>query len=179
MKKPISDLRLEISDVRLGDLDAIAQHYAFETASGVATFDTARPPESYWHTKLRESQENLYPFLVARSQPSEAGPIVCGWAALSRYDPKVAYARTAELSVYVLEAYQRRGIGRVLMKNMLDMVKQHPTIHTLISRVVPTQRASIALHESLGFIHVGTLKSVGFKLGALRDVAIYQFDTEF
>ena len=65
------------------------------------------------------------------------------------------------------------------MKNMLGMVKQHPTIHTLISRIVTTQRASIALHESLGFIHVGTLKAVGFKLGAMRDVAIYQFDAEF
>ena len=177
MKKPIPDLRLEISDARLSDLDAIAQHYAFETTSGVATFDTAPPPESYWHTKLRESQESLYPFLVARSQQCDASQIVCGWAALSRYDPKVAYARTAELSVYVLESYQRQGIGRVLMKNMLDVVKQHPTIHSLISRIVPTQRASVALHESLGFIHVGTLRAVGFKLGALRDVAIYQYDS--
>ena len=178
MKKPISDPQLEISDARSSDLDAIAQHYALETTSGVATFDTAPPPESYWQTKLQESQQNLYPFLVARSHRSDASPIVCGWAALSRYDPKVAYARTAELSVYVLEKHQRRGIGRSLMQRTLEVVKQHPTIHTLISRIVPTQRASIALHESLGFVHVGTMKAVGFKLGALRDVAIYQYETE-
>ena len=178
MKKPISVPHLVISGAHSGDLDAIAQHYALETTSGVATFDTAPPPKSYWQTKLHESQQNLYPFLVARSQPSDASSIVCGWAALSRYDSKAAYARTAELSVYVLENYQRRGIGRSLMQKTLEVVKQHPTIHTLISRIVPTQRASIALHESLGFIHVGTLKAVGFKLGALRDVAIYQYETE-
>ena len=88
MKKPISVPHLVISGAHSGDLDAIAQHYALETTSGVATFDTAPPPKSYWQTKLHESQQNLYPFLVARSQPSNASSIVCGWAALSRYDSK-------------------------------------------------------------------------------------------
>ena len=110
MKKPISVPHLVISGAHSGDLDAIAQHYALETTSGVATFDTAPPPKSYWQTKLHESQQNLYPFLVARSQPSNASSIVCGWAALSRYDSKAAYARTAaELSVYDAEKTSRSG----------------------------------------------------------------------
>ena len=174
MKSPISKSSLQISDVAPRDLHAIAQHYASEVGEGVATFDTIAPPLSYWESKLEASQQDRYPFLVAR-HPNHPSPTVCGWASVSPYDSKAAYARCAEFSVYVLDAYQGHGIGRLLMEQMLNTIGKHSTIHTLISRIVPTQNASIRLHESLGFKLIGTMTAVGEKLGSLRDVAIYQY----
>jgi len=36
--------------------------------------------------------------------------------------------------------------------------------------------ASVALHESLGFTQVGTMREVGWKLGAWRDVGWFQLE---
>ena len=174
MKSPIPESLLQISDVTVSDLSAIAEHYAFEVNQGVATFDTVAPPLSYWESKLDASRQGHYPFLVGRKVSTTATK-VCGWASVGPYDTKAAYQRCAEFSVYVLDAYQGQGLGKRLMRHMLDAVATHATIHTLISRIVPTQAASVRLHESMGFNLVGKMVGVGEKLGALHDVAIYQY----
>ena len=172
MVAPISKNSIEIYNVVSEDLHAISAHYASEVTNSVATFDTSIPPLSYWEAKLRASQAGDYPFMVARK--AGRGHEVCGWFSLSPYDAKEAYARCAEFSVYVLTNFQGRGIGKRLMERMLEEVQNHPTIETVISRVVPTQVASVRLHEAYGFRLVGTMVGVGDKLGSLRDVSIYQ-----
>jgi L-amino acid N-acyltransferase YncA len=46
--------------------------------------------------------------------------------------------------------------------------------HTLIARIAEAGDVSIYLNDSLGFVHVGTLKEVGRKFGRLLDVHILQ-----
>jgi phosphinothricin acetyltransferase len=46
--------------------------------------------------------------------------------------------------------------------------------HTLIARVAQESHESLHLNESLGFVHVGTLRQVGRKFGRLLDVHILQ-----
>jgi phosphinothricin acetyltransferase len=46
--------------------------------------------------------------------------------------------------------------------------------HTIIARIALPGRASIRLHEGLGFEFVGNFREVGFKFGEWRDVAFYQ-----
>jgi len=173
MVAPISQSSVAISNVVSEDLHAISAHYASEVTDSVATFDTSIPPLSYWESKLRASQAGDYPFMVARKTGRRHE--VCGWFSLSPYDAKEAYARCAEFSVYVLRDFQGQGIGQQLMKRMLEEVRSHPSIHTVISRIVPTQVASVRLHEAFGFKLVGTMVGVGHKLGSLRDVSIYQY----
>lgn len=174
MKTPIPNSSIKISTVKPDDLDPISRHYASEVKTGVATFDTNPPPLSYWESKLSSAQSGLYPFLVA-TRIHASGNEVGGWAALSPYDAKSAYERCAELSIYVLDNFQGQGLGRLLMNEMLKTVESHPFIHTLISRIVPTQRASIHLHLTTGFEFVGTMRQVGNKFGQVQDVSIYQY----
>jgi len=46
--------------------------------------------------------------------------------------------------------------------------------HVLVGCIESTNSGSIALHESLGFTHAGTLREAGFKFGRWLDVALYQ-----
>ena len=39
---------------------------------------------------------------------------------------------------------------------------------------MPLSRASIALHEQLGFVHAGTVRHAAFKFGRWLDLAFYQ-----
>jgi L-amino acid N-acyltransferase len=47
-------------------------------------------------------------------------------------------------------------------------------VHALMGAIDATNAGSIALHERLGFRHVGTLPEVGFKFGRWLDLAFYQ-----
>ena len=101
------------------------------------------------------------------------GGEVIAWGSLSRFHPRSAYGRTVENSVYVRHDLHRRGLGRVLLDDLIERGKSigHRTILALIDF---EQRGSIALHEKLGFIEVGRLREVGFKFGRWLDVIYMQ-----
>ena len=173
MNAPRDTAGLEFSLLTEEDLESLANHYAHEVQNGVATFDTTAPSIDYWRKKLIDSQSNAYPIWVARDTPANGR--VAGWSGVGRFDLKQAYQRSAEFSFYVLDAYQGKGVGRLLMNHALTHLKNHPVIKTLISRIALQQEASLHLHRSAGFKHIGTLENVGFKLGKSLSVALYQY----
>ena len=163
----------ELTPLDEADLVSLEKHYAKEVHNGVATFDTTAPGIEYWQQKLVDSQNYSYPIWVARD--TTANGRVAGWSGVGRFDPKQAYQRSAEFSFYVLDAYQGKGVGRLLMNHALNQLKNHPVIKTLISRIALQQEASLHLHRSAGFKHIGTLENVGFKLGKSLSVGLYQY----
>lgn len=84
-----------------------------------------------------------------------------------------AYKYTVEHSVYVHQDHRGRGLGRVVMEALIGVAKTRD-VHCLIGGIDATNAGSIALHERLGFRHVGTLPQVGFKFGRWLDLAFYQ-----
>lgn len=84
-----------------------------------------------------------------------------------------AYKYTVEHSVYVHAGHRGRGLGRVVMQALIDAARRSD-VHALIGGIDATNSGSIALHERLGFRHVGTLPQVGFKFGRWLDLAFYQ-----
>lgn len=84
-----------------------------------------------------------------------------------------AYKYTVEHSVYVHRDHRGKGLGRVLMQVLIDAARRND-LHAMIGGIDAANAGSIALHERLGFKHVGTLPQVGFKFGRWLDLAFYQ-----
>lgn len=84
-----------------------------------------------------------------------------------------AYKYTVEHSVYVHRDHRGRGLGLEVMRALIESARQRD-LHALVGGIDATNTASIALHQRLGFQHVGTLPQVGFKLGRWLDLALYQ-----
>ena len=84
-----------------------------------------------------------------------------------------AYKYTVEHSVYVHKDYRGKGLGSVLMQELIAVARQN-SLHAMMGGIDATNSGSIALHERLGFKHVGTLPEVGFKFGRWLDLAFYQ-----
>ena len=84
-----------------------------------------------------------------------------------------AYKYTAEHSVYVHRDHRGRGLGLEVMRALIESARQRD-LHALVGGIDATNTASIALHQRLGFQHVGSLPQVGFKLGRWLDLALYQ-----
>ena len=84
-----------------------------------------------------------------------------------------AYKYTVEHSVYVHKDHRGRGLGISVMQALIAAARQND-VHAIIGGIDATNAGSIALHERLGFRHVGTLTQVGFKFGRWLDLAFYQ-----
>ena len=84
-----------------------------------------------------------------------------------------AYKYTVEHSVYVHGDHRGRGLGRTVMQALIAAATRND-LHAMIGGIDATNTASIALHERLGFRHVGTLPQVGFKFGRWLDLAFYE-----
>ena len=67
---------------------------------------------------------------------------VTGFASLSEYRPRAAYRTSVESSVYVDESARGRGVGRLLMQELV-VVAEARGFHTMIARIAGGQEASI------------------------------------
>ena len=95
----------------------------------------------------------------------------CSWGSFRNYP---AYKYTVEHSVYVHPLHRGRGLGQKLMELLIAEAKQRGDVHALIGAIDAANEGSIALHQRLGFVHVGQLPQVGFKFGRWLDLAFYQ-----
>jgi L-amino acid N-acyltransferase YncA len=111
--------------------------------------------------------------VVGGASVAEQSGQVVGWASLSRWSDKAAYDGTAEISVYVSESQQGRGIGKRLLTDIVA-AGQSAGLHTLIARITAGNAVSLHLHKQIGFTEVGTLREVGHKFGRYLDVHILQ-----
>lgn len=84
-----------------------------------------------------------------------------------------AYKYTVEHSVYVHKDHRGHGLGAHIMQALMAAAKEQD-LHAMVGAIDANNAGSIALHERLGFKHVGTLPQVGFKFGRWLDLAFYQ-----
>jgi phosphinothricin acetyltransferase len=98
---------------------------------------------------------------------------VIGWGSLSPFHARCAYRNTVENSVYVHHEFHRRGIGSILLRDLVERARVLGH-HTIIGLIDGEQTASLALHERFGFVKVAHLKQVGFKFGRWLDVIYMQ-----
>jgi phosphinothricin acetyltransferase len=158
---------ITIQKAELADVPAITDIYNEAILTTTASFDIdVKTVED--RTKWFQSHDERHPVLVAVAD----GKVV-GWASLTRWSDKRAYADTAETSFFVHSTYRNRGIGRKLKETIIEEARRL-RFHTLIARIAETSRESIHLNESAGFVQVGTLKEVGRKFDRLLSVHIMQ-----
>ncbi len=113
-------------------------------ASGMATFETEVPDWNEFDSKYLPH---------SRLMILEDG-VVAGWAALSLVSSRPCYRGVAEVSVYVADSHQRKGIGRMLLQALIKDSEQNG-IWSLLSVIHEENKASIHLHEQCGFRYIG------------------------
>lgn len=153
------------------DIDAIAQIYGHAVRSSVATFDMVDPPLGYWQDKLSSAEPGDHVVVV-----QDGGP-VAGYAYSTTFRPRPAYARTRETSIYLAPDAVGHGLGRLTYSQLLRLIRSDG-VHCAVAVVAEPNPASIALHESLGFELVGTLREVGRKFDRWVNTRWYQLQLD-
>ena len=151
------------------DLKALADIYNYEVLNGTATFDLS--PVTVEERKLwfdAHNREN-HPLIVAEDENG----MIHGYASLSPYSSKKAYAPTVELSVYIAPSSRGNGVGTLLMREIIKTASRDGITHSILSLITSENKVSIGLHEKLGFKHCGKLEEAGIKFGRYLDVDFY------
>jgi phosphinothricin acetyltransferase len=147
------------------DTEAVAAIYNQGIAERQATFETrARRPQ-----EVAAWLEEGRPFLVA----TDGDGAVLGFARVSAYSVRKAYAGVGEHGVYVAPTARGRGIATALLE-ALAVAAEQAGYHKLTSRVFTTNGASLALHRATGFTEVGVQRRHGRLDGEWKDTVLVE-----
>ncbi len=152
------------------DADAIAAIYAPHVLIGIASFETEAPDARAIAGRMAAS-DGLYPWLVATSETGE----VMAYAYATRFRERLAYRFVVETTVYVAEAAQRQGAGRLVYRALIETLRAQGFTRAIGAIALPNA-GSVALHEAVGFRAAGLYDAVGYKHGRWIDVGYWQCD---
>jgi phosphinothricin acetyltransferase len=156
-------IEVKIRKLNIKDWKSVSEIYKQGIETGNATFEKDVPSWIEWDRK------HLH---VCRFVAEFEGGIT-GWAALSPVSDRDAYRGVAELSLYVSPAYSRKGIGRQLLKELIEE-SEKKGIWMLQATMFPKNTASVHLHELCGFRKVGIRTKIGKLNGKWRDTVLYE-----
>jgi L-amino acid N-acyltransferase YncA len=149
------------------DAAACAAIYAPSVTRGVASLEEVAPDPAELERRIRAVTAG-FPWLIA-----ELDDVVAGYAYASQHHARASYRWSADVTVYVSQAYHRRGVARALYGQLFELVTQQGYYEACAGITLPND-ASVGLHESLGFHPVGVYRNIAFKFGSWRDVGWWQ-----
>ena len=174
-----------VRPARREDLPELTDIYNFEVENGVSTFDTepwSVEQRSVWfdaHDTGDAALLGAHPLLVATmplaaSASSPDAHQVVGYASLSGFRDKDAYATTVELSVYVHPDWRGKRVASKLLEGIIAIARRCDGVRCIVSVITAGNEASTALHRRFGFSYAGTLHGVACKFGRWLDTDYWE-----
>ena len=149
------------------EIPAITAIYAHHVRVGTGTFELEPPSPSDMAGRRDDVLAKALPHLVATYGSTVIGFAYCNW-----FKPRPAYRFSAEDSIYMAPEAQGHGLGRALLAELATQ-SERAGVRKLIAVIGDSANTgSIAVHRSVGFSHVGVLKSCGWKFDQWRDVVM-------
>jgi phosphinothricin acetyltransferase len=151
------------------DVPAITAIYAHHVTHGTGTFETTPPTEADMAARRADVLAKALPYLVAENDGRVIGFAYCQW-----FKPRPAYRFSAEDSIYLDPAAAGQRIGHKLLAELLKQADA-AGIRKLIAVIGDSSNvASIGVHRGVGFRHVGTIESCGWKFGRWLDIVLME-----
>jgi L-amino acid N-acyltransferase len=140
---------------------------AIVNSTAIYDYESRKPQTmNPWFQKKRAAG---FPVIGAENDRGK----LLGFSTYGTFRDWPAYKYTVEHSVYVHREHRKAGVGRRLMEELIAHARQEG-LHMMIGGIDIENRASITLHEQLGFVHAGTIRQAAFKFGRWLDLGFYQ-----
>jgi len=157
------------------DAARLAEIYNHYIATDTATFEVDPVESATMAARAGSVRDAGLPYLVATDALG-----VVGFAYAAAFHERAAYRHTLTCSVYVDRAAHGTGVGTALYTELLRRIAAvhegpHAPVRAVVALIALPNDASVALHESLGFVKSGHLEAVGQKFGRWIDVGYWQY----
>lgn len=160
---------MQIRDALDADLAGILQIYNDAVQNSTAIWNDRIVDLDNRRAWLAERHDQRYPVLVAIDDEQQ----VIGYASFGPWRPHDGFRHTVEHSVYVRPGQRGSGVGRSLMQMLIQRARELEK-HVMMAAIESENRASVHMHQQLGFIHVGQMRQVGCKFGRWLDLTFMQ-----
>jgi L-amino acid N-acyltransferase YncA len=150
-------MEIKIRPYRISDAESIVEILNHYIVNSTALYDYQIRTTEMQQAIFDEKTTKGFPVIVATSD----GKIV-GFGYYSEFRFREAYKFTVEHSVYVAPGEHGKGIGKILLQQLIDLAKEQK-LHTMIAVIDSENENSIRFHEQFGFGIVGNIKESGFK----------------
>jgi phosphinothricin acetyltransferase len=150
-------------------IPAIRDIYAHHVLHGTGSFETDPPDTHEMLTRLEKIRSLGLPWVVALQEDK-----IIGYCYLTRYRERYAYRYTLEDSIYIDPAAQRQGVGKALLRHVIDWAETQGYRQLIAIVGDSNNQGSLKVHQQVGFTEIGTLKDIGFKHGRWLDTVLMQ-----
>ncbi|MCC9135780.1 GNAT family N-acetyltransferase [Pontibacter silvestris] len=154
---------IEIISMLPAHAEAVLRIYKEGLQTGNATFNTRVPLWEEW-----DKEHHVHSRLVAVENDE-----VLGWVALSPVSSRHCYRGVAEFSIYIGAANRGRGVGALLLKNLIEESEANG-IWSLYSATLQENTASITLQKQFGFREVGYREKIAQLNGVWRNTILLE-----
>lgn len=155
---------MNIRTATAADAVAIAAIYAPHVSEGTASYESIPPDAGEMAMRIAAIQAQGFPYLVAE----RAGQVL-GYAYGSPFRSRPGYRFTVENSIYVAPEAQGAGVGRALLKVLIDQCTRAGYRRMVAVIGDGSNEGSVGLHRALGFELAGTIPGLGVKHGRWLD----------
>lgn len=150
------------------DAEAIVGIYNHYVANTTVTFEEQAVSVEEMSARIEDIQSAGLPWLVLE----DSGQLL-GYAYASKWKARSAYRYSVEISVYLKQGIQARGLGSRLYEALFAALVERD-IHAAMGGIVLPNDASVRLHEKFGMKQVARFEQVGYKFGRWLDVGYWQ-----
>ncbi|WP_396169370.1 GNAT family N-acetyltransferase [Flavobacterium sp.] len=150
-------MEIKIRSYQIKDAQAILEIINYNILNATALYDYEPRTLENQVAILEEKLSKGFPVVVATEEET-----VVGFGYYSEFRFREAYKFTVEHSVYAHPNHIGKGIGKLILENLIDLAKAQK-LHTMIGVIDAENQSSIEFHKKFGFEIVGTIKESGFK----------------
>ena len=150
-------MEIKIRPYHVSDTTAVLEIVNDIILTSTALYDYEPRTESQQIAIFQDKLSKDFPIIVATANEK-----VVGFGYYSEFRFREAYKFTVEHSVYANRDFIGKGVGKLIMRNLLDLATAQK-LHTMIAVIDAENESSIAFHQKFGFETVGIIKESGFK----------------
>lgn len=150
-------MKIKLRDYITEDTQEILDIINYNILNSTALYDYKVRSYEQQKVLLEEKINKNFPVIIA-----ELNGVVVGFGMYSEFRFREAYKFTVEHSVYVNKDFHGKGIGKLLLQELIELAKKQG-LHTMIAVIDSENQSSIDFHEKFGFKTVGIIKESGFK----------------
>ena len=159
--------KYDIRDALKEDLVQIVEIYNSNIPSHLATADIKPITVESRLQWFADHSPQQYPLWVVENEDKQ----IMGWLGFQCFYGRIAYQKTAELSIYIHLEYQQQGVGKQLLKKAIEEGSKLG-LKVLLGFIFAHNKASLKLFANYGFQEWGYLPEVAELAEIERDLVI-------
>ncbi len=158
---------ITFKEAQTTDLSFITKVYNHYIKNSTATFHTQEVDELYMRNNLPFEHDLYKTYLI------KFNGIECGYAYIGNYKARQAYDRSAEVTIYLMPEFFKKGIGGKTLE-FLENEAKTMGLKNLLGIITKENAGSVKLFEKAAYDKVAHFKNIGEKFGRVLDVVAYQ-----